>query len=95
MVWSNYATSIVMISATSPLAITLTLLALEHSFHIGSIQSQIQQVFILFQTYVSGSYSHPAVYLMILPGSGMMSEIIPCFSRKRIFGYSFVALFPA
>ena len=90
MVWSNYATSIIMVLATPVLAITLTLLALERGFHIGIFDPKLGGDPVLFQ-HMFWFYSHPAVYIMILPGMGVISEIIPCFSRKRIFGYSFVA----
>jgi cytochrome c oxidase subunit I len=90
MVWSNYATSIIMVLATPVLAITLTLLALERSFHIGIFDPKLGGDPVLFQ-HMFWFYSHPAVYIMILPGMGVISELIPCFSRKRIFGYSFVA----
>jgi cytochrome c oxidase subunit I len=90
MVWSNYATSIQMVLATPVLAITLTLLALERGFHIGIFDPKLGGDPVLFQ-HMFWFYSHPAVYIMILPGMGVISEIIPCFSRKRIFGYSFVA----
>jgi len=90
MVWSNYATSLIMILATPVLAITLILLGLERGFHIGIFDPKLGGDPVLFQ-HMFWFYSHPAVYIMILPGMGVISEIIPCFSRKRIFGYSFVA----
>jgi cytochrome c oxidase subunit I len=89
-VWSNYATSIIMVLATPVLAITLILLALERSFHIGIFDPALGGDPVLFQ-HMFWFYSHPAVYIMILPGMGVISELIPCFSRKRIFGYPFVA----
>jgi cytochrome c oxidase subunit I len=90
MVWSNYATSIIMVLATPVLAITLILLALERGFHIGIFDPKLGGDPVLFQ-HMFWFYSHPAVYIMILPGMGVISEIIPCFSRKHIFGYVFVA----
>ena len=90
MVWSNYATSLIMILATPVLAITLILLALERGFHIGIFDPRFGGDPVLFQ-HMFWFYSHPAVYIMILPGMGVISEIIPCFSRKRVFGYTFVA----
>ncbi|HEY6350130.1 MAG TPA: cytochrome c oxidase subunit I [Candidatus Angelobacter sp.] len=90
MVWSNYATSLIMILATPVLAITLILLTLERGFHIGIFDPKLGGDPVLFQ-HMFWFYSHPAVYIMILPGMGVISEIIPCFSRKRIFGYTFVA----
>ncbi len=89
-VWSNYATSLIMILATPVLAITLTLLALETVFHIGVFDPKYGGDPVLFQ-HMFWFYSHPAVYIMILPGMGVISELITCFSRKRVFGYSFVA----
>ncbi len=90
MVWSNYATSLIMVLATPVLAITLILVALERGFHIGIFDPKLGGDPVLFQ-HMFWFYSHPAVYIMILPGMGVISELIPCFSRKRIFGYSFVA----
>ena len=89
-VWSNYATSLIMILGTPVIAITLILLALERGFHIGIFDPKLGGDPVLFQ-HMFWFYSHPAVYIMILPGMGVISEIVPCFSRKRIFGYSFVA----
>jgi cytochrome c oxidase subunit 1 len=89
-VWSNYAASLIMILGTPVLAITLTLLALERGFHIGIFDPALGGDPVLFQ-HMFWFYSHPAVYIMILPGMGVISEIITCFSRKRVFGYAFVA----
>ena len=89
-VWSNYATSLIMVLATPVLAITLTLLALERVFHIGVFDPKYGGDPVLFQ-HMFWFYSHPAVYIMILPGMGVISELVTCFSRKRVFGYSFVA----
>src|SRR5579864_1558433 len=89
-VWANYATSIIMILGTPVLAITLILLALERAFHIGIFDPRLGGDPVLFQ-HMFWFYSHPAVYIMILPGMGVISELITCFSRKRIFGYSFIA----
>src|SRR5260370_1610567 len=90
MVWSNYATSLIMVLATPVLAITLILVALERGFHIGIFDPKLCGDPVLFQ-HMFWFYSHPAVYIMILRGMGLISELIPCFSRKHIFGYSFVA----
>ena len=89
-VWSLYSTSIIMVLATPVLAITLILIVLER---VGG--------FPIFNPYYGGDpllfqhlfwfYSHPAVYIMILPGMGVVSEVVTCFSRRRIFGYKFVA----
>jgi cytochrome c oxidase subunit 1 len=89
-IWSNYATSLIMVLGTPVLAITLILLALERGFHIGIFDPKLGGDPVLFQ-HMFWFYSHPAVYIMILPGMGVISEIVTCFSRKRVFGYSFVA----
>ena len=89
--WSNYATAIIIILGTPLLAISLALVGIERGFHIGVFNPQLGGDPLLFQ-HLFWFYSHPAVYVMILPGMGVISEIIPCFSRKRIFGYEFVAL---
>ena len=89
--WSNYATAIIMVMGTPVIAITLLLVALERAFHIGIFDPRLGGDPVLFQ-HLFWFYSHPAVYLMILPGMGVISEIVTCFSRKRVFGYEFVAL---
>jgi cytochrome c oxidase subunit I len=89
-VWSNYAASIIMVLGTPVLAITLILVALERGLHIGIFNPALGGDPVLFQ-HLFWFYSHPAVYIMILPGFGVISEIIPCFARKRIFGYSAIA----
>ncbi len=88
--WSIYATSIIMVLGTPVLAITIFLLALEHLFHVGIFSPALGGDPLLFQ-HLFWFYSHPAVYIMILPAMGVVSEIIACFSRKRIFGYKVVA----
>jgi len=89
-IWSNYATAIIQVLGTPVLAITLTLLAVERIAHVGIFDPKVGGDPVLFQ-HMFWFYSHPAVYIMILPGMGVISEIVTCFSRKRIFGYSFVA----
>ena len=89
-VWSHYATSLIFVLGTPVLAITLTLVALERLFNLGIFNPEVGGDPVLFQ-HLFWFYSHPAVYIMILPGMGVISELIPCFSRKRIFGYNFVA----
>src|SRR6202158_4550380 len=89
-VWANYATSLIQVLGTPVVAITLALVALERGFHIGIFDPALGRDPILFQ-HMFWFYSHPAVYIMILPGMGVISEIVACFSRKRVFGYSFVA----
>ena len=89
-VWANYATSLVMILGTPVVAITVLLLAIERTVKVGIFDPSIGGDPILFQHLV-WFYSHPAVYIMILPGMGVISELISNFSRKKIFGYEFIA----
>ncbi|HEY9857501.1 MAG TPA: cytochrome c oxidase subunit I [Stenomitos sp.] len=89
-VWSLYATSVIMLLATPVLAMTLILLAVERIFRVGIFDPGLGGDPLLFQ-HLFWFYSHPAVYIMILPGMGVVSELIGCFSRKRVYGYKFVA----
>jgi cytochrome c oxidase subunit 1 len=89
-IWSLYATSLIMVLATPVLAITLALMCLERFWGIGIFDPKLGGDPILFQ-HLFWFYSHPAVYIMILPGMGVISEIIPCFSRKPVFGYVWIA----
>ena len=90
-IWAHYATSIIQILGTPVIAITLVLVVAERALHLGIFDPKLGGDPLLFQ-HLFWFYSHPAVYIMILPSMGVVSEIIACFSRKRIFGYSFVAL---
>jgi cytochrome c oxidase subunit 1 len=90
-IWANYAASVIMVLGTPVLAITIVLVALERLFHLGIFDARLGGDPLLFQ-HLFWFYSHPAVYIMILPGMGVISEIIACFSRKRVFGYDFVAM---
>ena len=89
-VWGIYATGVIQILATPVLAITMVLLLIERVFQIGIFDSRIGGDPVLFQHFF-WFYSHPAVYIMILPGMAIISEIIPTFSRKTIFGYRAIA----
>ncbi len=89
-VWAMYAVSLVMILGTPVIAITILLLALERLVGVGIFDPSIGGDPILFQ-HLFWFYSHPAVYIMILPGMGVISELISNFSRKKIFGYEFIA----
>ncbi|MGA2216073.1 MAG: cbb3-type cytochrome c oxidase subunit I, partial [Bryobacteraceae bacterium] len=89
-VWANYATALIQVLGTPVVAITLALVGLERAFHIGIFDPAIGGDPILFQ-HMFWFYSHPAVYIMILPGMGVISELVTCFSRKGVFGYSFIA----
>jgi cytochrome c oxidase subunit 1 len=88
--WSLYATSVIYVLGTPVLAITLILLTFEHVFHVGVFDPSLGGDPLLFQ-HLFWFYSHPAVYIMILPGMGAISEIISTFSQKGIFGYKFIA----
>ncbi len=90
-VWSHYATSIIQVLGTPVVAITIVLVALERLFHLGVFNPALGGDPLLFQ-HLFWFYSHPAVYIMILPGMGIVSEIVCCFSRKRIFGYKAMAM---
>jgi cytochrome c oxidase subunit I len=89
-IWSIYATSIIYVLATPVLAITLALVGMERIFGVGIFDPALGGDPILFQ-HLFWFYSHPAVYIMVLPGMGVVSELIPAFSRKQVFGYKFVA----
>ena len=89
-IWAQYATSLLMILGTPVVAITLLLVVLERVLKIGIFDPSLGGDPVLFQ-HLFWFYSHPAVYIMIVPGFGVISEVIACFARKRIFGYSFVA----
>src|SRR5262249_26272634 len=89
--WSLYATSVILVLATPVLAMTLLLIALERIFGVGVFDPRLGGDPLLFQ-HLFWFYSHPAVYIMILPGMGVVSELVTCFSRKALFGYKFVAL---
>ena len=89
-VWSHYATALVLVLATPVLSITLVLIAAERLFGIGVFDPALGGDPLLYQD-LFWFYSHPAVYIMILPAMGVMSELITAAARKRIFGYWFVA----
>jgi cytochrome c oxidase subunit 1 len=89
-VWAMYATSLIQLLATPVLAVTVVMLAVEKIFGVGIFDPALEGDPLLFQ-HMFWFYSHPAVYIMILPGMGVISEVITCFSRKNIFGYKAVA----
>jgi cytochrome c oxidase subunit I len=89
-VWSNYATSIIQVLATPVLGIALLLVIVERVWGVGIYDPALGGDPLLFQ-HLFWFYSHPAVYIMILPSMGVISELISTFSRKRIFGYEFIA----
>jgi cytochrome c oxidase subunit 1 len=90
-VWSSYATSIIILLATPVLAMAILLVAVERVTGVGIFDPRLGGDPLLFQ-HLFWFYSHPAVYIMVLPSMGVVSEVIACFSRKNVFGYHFVAL---
>ncbi len=89
-VWALYATSAILVLATPVLAMTLCLIAFERISHIGIFDPALGGDPLLFQ-HLFWFYSHPAVYIMVLPAMGVASEIIPCFARRKVFGYRMMA----
>lgn len=89
-VWSLYATGWVQILATPIIGITLALVVIERFLGVGIFDPALGGDPVLYQ-HLFWIYSHPAVYIMILPAMGLVSEIIPTFSRRSIFGYKFIA----
>jgi cytochrome c oxidase subunit 1 len=90
-IWAHYATSIIQLLGTPVLAITLLLVVFERAFNLGIFDPSRGGDPLLFQ-HLFWFYSHPAVYIMILPAMAVESEVVACFTRKRIFGYNFVAM---
>jgi cytochrome c oxidase subunit 1 len=89
-VWAHYATAIIQLLGTPVIAITLLLVAAERLFHMGIFNPKLGGDPVLFQ-HLFWFYSHPAVYIMILPAMGVISELVTGMSRKPIFGYKFIA----
>jgi cytochrome c oxidase subunit I len=89
-IWASYGTSVIQVLGTPVVAIALVLLGFERLTGVGIFDPKIDGDPILFQ-HLFWFYSHPAVYIMILPSMGVISEVISTFSRKRIFGYHFMA----
>jgi cytochrome c oxidase subunit I len=89
-IWSMYATSIIQVLGTPVIAVTILLVAVERGFHLGIFDPALGGDPVLFQ-HLFWFYSHPAVYIMVLPGMGIISEIVSVYSRKKVFGYRFVA----
>lgn len=90
MVWALYATAVIQILATPVIGITMVLLILERTVGIGIFDPAMGGDPVLFQHFF-WFYSHPAVYIMILPGMGIISELVAVFSKKKIFGYKVIA----
>ncbi len=89
-IWAMYATSLILVLATPVLAMTLMLMGMERIFGVGVFDPALGGDPLLFQ-HLFWFYSHPAVYIMIVPAMGVASEIISCFCRNPIFGYRFMA----
>ncbi|MGH7495766.1 MAG: cytochrome c oxidase subunit I [bacterium] len=89
-IWAHYSTSLIQVLGTPVVTAVIFLVALERLFHIGIFDPKLGGDPILFQ-HLFWFYSHPAVYIMVLPAMGVISELITCFSKKKIFGYSFIA----
>src|ERR1700736_595822 len=87
--WSTYATSLINVLGTPGIAITVLLVAVERLFHFGFFDPAVGGDPVLFQ-HLFWFYSHPAVYIMVLPSMGVVSELVAAFSRKPIFGYKIV-----
>ncbi len=85
-VWTIYATSIIQVIATPVLGLSVTLVALDHAFHIGIFDPALGGDPVLFE-HLFWFYSHPAVYIMILPAMGVIAEIVSAFSKKNPFSY--------
>ena len=90
MVWSSYATAVIQVLATPVVGMTLVLLILERVLDIGIFDPAKGGDPILFENFF-WFYSHPVVYIMILPAFGVIGEILPVFSKRPIFGYKAIA----
>jgi cytochrome c oxidase subunit 1 len=88
-IWSMYAASLVMVLGTPVVAIAILLVGLERLLGIGIFDPKLGGDPLLFQ-HLFWFYSHPAVYIMVLPAFGVVSELVACFSRRRPFGYAFI-----
>ena len=89
-VWSLYAASVIMVLATPVVAVAILLVGVERLLGVGIFDPALGGDPVLFQ-HLFWFYSHPVVYVMILPAMGVISELVTCFCRKRIFGYNFIA----
>lgn len=89
-VWGHYATSLVIVLGTPVIAITVALMAVERTLGVGVFDPKLGGDPVLFQ-HLFWFYSHPAVYIMVLPAMAVINELIAAFSRRRIFGYKFIA----
>ncbi|HEY2409376.1 MAG TPA: cytochrome c oxidase subunit I [Polyangiaceae bacterium] len=90
-VWALYSTALIQVLATPVIGITLLMMIVERTLHIGIFDPALGGDPVLFQHFF-WFYSHPAVYIMVVPAFGVIGDIIPVFSRKKIFGYKFIAV---
>lgn len=90
-VWSIYATSIILLLATPVLALSIVLVAVDRIYHFGIFDPALGGDPVLFQ-HLFWFYSHPAVYIMILPAQGFMSEVVCTFAHKQPASYWAIAL---
>ena len=90
-IWSHYAASLIMVLGTPVVAVTLLLVGAERLFHIGIFDPKLGGDPVLFQ-HLFWFYSHPAVYIMVLPAMGVISELVAAGTRKRVYGYKVVAM---
>jgi cytochrome c oxidase subunit 1 len=89
-IWALYATSVIFVLAMPVIAITMVLLVLERVFHVGIFDPALGGDPILFE-HLFWFFGHPEVYILLLPSMGVISELVTAFSRRRVFGYSFIA----
>jgi cytochrome c oxidase subunit I len=89
-IWSTYATSLIIMLGTPVIAITVLLVGIERVLHLGIFDPRLGGDPVLFE-HMFWFYSHPAVYIMILPAMGVVSELVAAFARKKVFGYRVVA----
>lgn len=89
-VWALYSTAWIQVVSTPVVGITIVLVIIERVFQIGLFDPALGGDPILFQ-HLFWIYSHPAVYIMILPAMGVVSEILPTFAKRTIFGYKAIA----
>jgi cytochrome c oxidase subunit I len=90
-VWASYATAIIQTLATPVVGISLLMLIMERAMGVGVFDPKLGGDPVLFQ-HLFWFYSHPVVYIMVLPAFGVVGEIIPVFSRKPLFGYRMVCI---
>ncbi|HVZ77860.1 MAG TPA: cbb3-type cytochrome c oxidase subunit I [Gemmatimonadaceae bacterium] len=90
-VWTIYGTSVIMVLATPVLGMALALVGLDHALHLGIFNPAVGGDPVLFQ-HIFWFYSHPAVYIMILPAMGVVIEVVPTFAHRRVSSYVAVAV---